>query len=61
VSTSSSPGGSADNTLTAIVALVALAVVLLVAMVVLTSAGRQSGDGDSSTSSGLTCQRYGDC
>lgn len=51
-----------DGGLTAILALLALAAVLIVGLAVLTGVGRQSDDaGDTSHSSGLTCQRYGDC
>jgi hypothetical protein len=50
------------DSLTAILALLALAAVLVVGLAVLTGVGRQSDDpGDTGHDTDLTCQRYGDC
>ena len=57
----SSSSYSTDGGLTVIVALMALAVLLLVAIVVLVGVGRQSDDLGDTSSTGLTCQRYGEC
>jgi hypothetical protein len=58
----STPYPGTDNSLTVIVTLMTLAVVVLVAIAVLAGVGRQTDDlGQTSSSSGSTCQRYGDC